>query len=68
MIRNRYKNPVKRAAFERALEIVKRTDLGPVAYIGIACELAQYYNLSRADRRDVAAKAVRIERWRRLHE
>lgn len=61
---NRYKKPNKRAAYERALELAKLYTLDPGAHLDLAKELGSY-ELSREERKQVAAKAIRVERGRR---
>ncbi len=62
---NRYRIPAKRAAYEEAILLASKTDtLDTQAYLRILQSLAPY-ELSHENRLQVAAKAVRVERYRR---
>lgn len=67
---NRYKKPEKRAAYERALELAGQLSDDAIwkrgAYWNIANQLDS--NLSREDRRQIAAKAIRVTRGIRRKE
>jgi len=65
---NRYRKPEKREAYEAALEAAEQTDdLGYSAHVSLQI-LAEDAGLSPRDAKDVASKAIRVERHRRAIE
>lgn len=61
---NRFKRQDKREAYEHALELARKQER--LDQLAIAKQLDP--NLSREDRRQVAAKAIRVVRGRRIAE
>lgn len=62
---NRYKDPQKQAAYEQALRLAKKPDLGALSWADIALDIIVQYKLSVIDARQIASEAVCVERERR---
>ena len=62
---NRYRNPAKRAAYETATAFTFNNILGPHIFPELVELLQEQHDLTEANARDVAAKAIRVERGRR---
>lgn len=64
---NHYKKQRKQAAYEEALDLAAKSDLSSLAIAEIALIISVRHDLGIRSARQVAAKAVRVERGRR-HE
>lgn len=65
---NRYKDPQKKAAYEQALKLAASSDLNITSWASIALDIIVQYKLSVISARQIASKAVRVERGRREKE
>ena len=62
---NRYRIPAKRAAYEKALQVAAAIDISKGRAFHDIYLSTKLYELSHENRRQVAAKALRVERGRR---